>query len=74
MNLLWEAMVAEMRAVRAEADNWRHFTEDKKPIELIRTQLERWVEPARPIEPEVLAARSATSLRSAAADDMFDVG
>lgn len=74
MNLLWEAMVAEMRAERLELDNRRHFTPEKKPIELVRHQLAGWTElkPAR--DPEVAVARTATSFTAAAGDDLFEVG
>ncbi len=72
MNLLWEAMVAEIRAERDEADARRHFTADKKPIELIRDQLARWTD--LPEEPAFVAERSAGHLRDAARDDLFEVG
>jgi hypothetical protein len=67
-------MVAEMRAERAEADNRRHFTEDKKPIELVRDQLAGWTEVTEPEDPEVVTARSAAAMRLVADDDMFEVG
>lgn len=72
MNLCWEAMVAEMRAERAEADNRRHFTEDKKPIELVRDQLAGWTSLAE--APEFVAERSAGRMRDAARDDLVEMG
>lgn len=72
MNLCWEAMVAEMRAERLEADNRRHFTPEKKPIELVREQLAGWTEITEP--PEFVAARSAGHMRDASRDDMFEMG
>lgn len=74
MNVLWETMIAEIRAERAEADSRRHFTADKQPIELIRHQLAEWTTVPEPEDPEIIVARSATSLRSAAQDDLFEVG
>lgn len=71
---MWEAMVEEIRAERAEADQRRHFTEDKKPIELIRNQLVGWTDPRPAEDPEAVAARSSTALRAAADDDLFEVG
>lgn len=67
-------MVAEMRAERAEADQRRHFTPEKKPIELVRAQLSGWTEVKPAEDPEVITARSASSLRNAAGDDLFEVG
>ncbi len=72
MNLCWEAMVAEMRAERAEADSRRHFTPEKKPIELVRDQLAGWT--SIPDDPEIVAERSASHMRDASRDDLFEVG
>lgn len=69
---MWEAMVAEMRAERAEADHRRHFTEEKKPIELVRNQLADWT--SLPEDPAVSVERSAGHLATAAKDDLFEVG
>lgn len=74
MNVLWEAMVTEMRAERAELDHRRHFTKDKEPIRLVRTDLAGWTEIKPAEDPEVVALRSATNLRQAADDDLFEVG
>jgi hypothetical protein len=67
-------MVDEMRAVRAELDHRRHFTEDKKPIELVRDQLTGWTELKPAQDPAVTVARSAAALHTAAGDDLFEVG
>lgn len=72
MNLCWEAMVSEMRAERTEADNRRHFTAEKQPIELVRAQLSGWTEIRE--DPEVIADRTASNLRTAAQHDLFEVG
>lgn len=74
MNVFWEAMVAEIRAERAEADQRRHFTADKQPIDLIRHQLSQWTVLAEVEDPEVIAARTSANLASAARDDLFEVG
>jgi hypothetical protein len=67
-------MVEEMRAERLEADNRRHFTKDRQPIELVREQLDGWTEPVVPEAPEVRIARTAGALRTALADDLCEVG
>ncbi len=74
MNVIWETMIYEMRAERIELDNRRHFTEEKKPIELIRGQLREWTEVQPAEDPEIVGARSASNLQSAAQDDLFEVG
>lgn len=74
MLLLWEAMVAEMRAERAEADARRHFTGDGKQIELARAEIAAWTEPAPELDPEVIALRSGGALRAIANDDLIEVG
>jgi hypothetical protein len=74
MNVLWETMVDEMRAARLELDNRRHFTEERKPIELARDVLAKWTEPYVPENPEILAAKNAMSLRRAASHDLIEMG
>lgn len=74
MNVLWEAMVAEMRAERLELDNRRHFTEEKQPIALVRSDLAGWTEIKPAADPELVAVKTATNLRQAADDDLFEVG
>lgn len=74
MNILWEAMVTEMRAERLEADNRRHFTPEKQSIELIREQLAGWTEQQPSEDPEMVALRSASAMRQAADDDLFELG
>lgn len=71
MNVLWEAMVAEMRAVRAELDHRRHFTEDKQPIELTRDLLVEWTG-GTTVDVQLTATRTATSL--SLASDLIEVG
>jgi len=74
MNVLWEAMVAEMRATRFELDARRHFTEDRKPIELARDLIAQHTEPFIVESPDVLATRNAMNLRRAANADLIEVG
>lgn len=74
MNVLWETMIAEMRAERFEADARRHFTPEKKSIELIRQQLAEWTTVPEPEDPEITIARTANNLRLASQDDLFEVG
>ncbi len=71
MNLLWEAMVAEMRAERAELDHRRHFTREKQPIELTRALLAE-VTGGTDRDPALVAASTADSLR--AANDLIELG
>lgn len=71
---MWEAMVDEMRAERAELDHRRHFTEDKKPVDLVRYQLADWTELKPAEDPEIVTARSSSALRNAADDDLFEMG
>lgn len=72
---MWEAMVAEMRAERAEADSQRHFTKPNKQIELVRPHLSLWTELREPEPIEQITARSSNALRQMANDeDMFEVG
>jgi len=65
-------MVAEMRAMQADYDSRRHFTEPKKPIKDTRTIIEEFTAPAP--EPEIRQAVSATSFRLAAQDGFIEVG
>lgn len=74
MNVLWESMIGEMRALRLELDNRRHFTGEKETIETARGLLETWTEPREVEHPEIVAARSATNFRKAADHDLFEVG
>jgi hypothetical protein len=74
MNVLWESMVGEMRALRLELDNRRHFTGEKETIETARGLLEQWTEPREVENPEIIAARNAMNLRMAADHDLFEVG
>jgi hypothetical protein len=74
MNVLWEAMVEEMRLTRLELDTRRHFTEEKQPIELARDLIAKWTEPYEPVAPEVLAAQNAMAFRKAASHNLVEVG
>jgi hypothetical protein len=74
MNVLWETMVAEMRALRTELDNRRHFTGEKEPIETARGLLEQWTEPREVEDPQIVAARTASNFTMAARHDLFEVG
>lgn len=67
-------MVAELRAERAELDHRRHFTEDKKPIELTRAVIQQWTTAHEAEDIETVTARSAISMRTAADNDLFEVG
>jgi hypothetical protein len=67
-------MVTEMRAVRAELDHRRHFTEPKQPIELTRDHIDQWTSP-REAEPlELVTSRTAGNLNTAAEHDLIEVG
>jgi hypothetical protein len=74
MNVLWETMIDEMRAQRFELDARRHFTEEKKPIEMTRDVIAQWTNPAPVESPEVIAARTAMNLRRAASQNLIEVG
>lgn len=74
MNVIWETMIDEMRAQRAEYDNRRHFTAEKDPIVESRQLLRDWTEPREIENPEVIAARTGANLRRAADADLFEVG
>lgn len=71
---MWEAMVAEMRAERAELDHRRHFSPDKKPITLTRALLHEFTAPGRPVDLEQVASTTSLALSTAAADDLFEMG
>lgn len=74
MNILWEVMVTEMRAERLEIDNRRHFTEPKQQIDTARALLADWTTVSEPEDLHVVTSRSATNLRMAEQDDLFEVG
>ena len=59
-------MIQEMRAVRTELDNQRHFTKEKQPIELTREYVEKWTVPREAISVEVAAAKTAKNFHAAA--------
>lgn len=63
-----------MRAIRAELDNQRHFTAEGKNIETVRDQLHRWTVGREAAAPEVVALKSAASMRRAASSGLFEVG
>jgi len=67
-------MIAELRAVQAEADSRRHFTGEKDTIQLARDLVAGWTEPKPAQDPHVVVAKSASSLRAAAEADLFEVG
>lgn len=58
-------MVQEMRAVRLELDNQRHFTKDKQPIELTRDYVSKWTEPREARSVEAAAVTTAKNLHAA---------
>lgn len=73
MNVLWETMIDEMRAVRYELDARRHFTAERKPIELTRDTITGWTNPT--VEnPQIVAAQTAMALRRAASQNLIEVG
>ncbi len=74
MNIFWEVMIREMRAERAELDHRRHFTPEKKPIDLTRAVIADFTEIHQPEDLEVVAARSASNMAAAAEADLFEVG
>lgn len=74
MNVLWETMIDELRATRAELDHRRHFTEEKQPIELARDLVTGWTEPPAAKPPALLAAENAMHLRRAASQNLIEVG
>lgn len=65
-------MVQEMRAMRTELDNQRHFTKDKQPIELTREYVAKWTEPREARSVETAATTTAKNLHAAA--DLIEVG
>ncbi len=67
-------MVAEMRAARTELDNMRHFTPERQPIRLSRDLITEWSTPARPIDVEKAATKSASGFSTAAKSDLIEVG
>lgn len=74
MNVLWETMIDEMRAVRFELDARRHFTPEKQPIEMTRDLVAKWTGNAPERTSEQAAAESALSLRHAASQGLIEVG
>jgi len=74
MCVLWETMIDEMRAVHTELDSRRHFTEERKPIQLARDAVAKWTEPEVVQSPQIIASRTALSLRHAASQDLIEVG
>jgi hypothetical protein len=74
MNVLWETMVAEMRAERLEADNRRHFTPEKESIELVRGMLAEWTLLEEQQDLQIIADKTAMNMRMAADNDLFEVG
>jgi hypothetical protein len=74
MNVIWEAMVDEMRAARFELDARRHFTEERQPIELARDLIAKHTEPAVAESPAALAVQNAMALRRAADANLIEVG
>jgi len=74
MNVLWETMIDEMRAVRFELDARRHFTKEREPIELTRDVMAKWTDPRPARDPQITATRSALSLRRAASQGLIEVG
>lgn len=73
MNVLWETMIDEMRAVRAELDQRRHFTPEKQPIELARDLVTQWTGGIERT-PADIADDNAMSLRRAASQGLIEVG
>lgn len=67
-------MIAELRATQLEADNRRHFTAEKQPIQLARTFVDEATTPGPTPDPQLMAAKTATNLRLAAEADLFEVG
>lgn len=74
MNVLWETMIGEMRAQRAELDNRRHFTEEKKPIIDSRTLIDEWLAPGPTVDAEAVALNNAKNMQLAADNDLFELG
>lgn len=74
MNVLWEAMVEEMRAERTELDNRRHFTPEKQPIELVRALIAEWTTVDEPVDLQLVASHTAANFHSANEDDLFEMG
>lgn len=74
MNVLWEAMIAEMRSVYADLANRRHFSEQGKPITDTRRFIDELTAPAPYVDPVVRVAQSATNLQAAADSGFIEVG
>lgn len=67
-------MIDEMRRVRTELDNRRHFTPEKEDIQLTREFVDNWTIPKEAANPETVAAKSAMNLRMASDADLFEMG
>ena len=65
-------MIGEMRAVRLELDNQRHFTKEKQPIELTREYIGKWTEPREARSVDMAAVATAKNLN--AARHLIEVG
>lgn len=72
--MLWEAMIAEFRAVQLDLDARRHFTPEKHPIVETRSYIDDIVSPAAGPSPELRSIRSASSLIAAAETGSVEVG
>lgn len=66
-------MIAEMRLERLELDNRRHFHKEGEQIELTRQHVHRWTIPREAKPTEVVTARSAGNLNTAAQHDLIEV-
>lgn len=74
MNVLWETMVDEMRAVRFELDARRHFTAERQPIELTRDVIAEWTGNAPEPSAQLRTHQTAMSLHRAASQGLIEVG
>lgn len=67
-------MVVEMRRIRLELDNQRHFTKEGKPIETAREYIDRWTIGRPSLDAETVASKTAENMRRAAANNLFEMG
>lgn len=74
MNVLWETMIDEMRAVRFELDARRHFTAERQPIELTRDVIGEWTGRRSELSSDAVAAKTAMSLHRAASQGLIEMG
>lgn len=65
-------MIAEYRALQADIDARRHFTEEKQPIMHARAVIADWLKPDP--TPQETAVHSAMNLRTAAESGVIEVG